>query len=279
MIAISQIVAISNQTYTFYVYVYKGVPFYVYLYKGDLTVPLNSKAAKLKADSADPYLRVRHLLVRGHIRPGTRASESSLAAHLDVSRTPVREAIRRLLAEGLLVADGGGARPRIAAAPVGTADAEDLYQAVGALDGIVARRVDRLSISARKALAAEMRARHAAFRHATQGRPLDYDVVFKRHKAFHTALHDACATPTLRAMIDFLQPRLDRYEWLYANFMTPNLTATLVEHAAIIRAVAAGDAGAAERAVRANAFNGGARLVKALEAIARTDESTYRDDT
>lgn len=67
--------------------------------------------------------------------------------------------------------------------------------------------------------------------------------------------------------------------WLYANFMTPNLNATLVEHAAIIRAVAAGDAGAAERAVRANAFNGGARLVKALDAIARADESTYRDDT
>jgi hypothetical protein len=31
--------------------------------------------------------------------------------------------------------------------------------------------------------------------------------------------------------------------------------------------------------VRANAFNGGARLVKALEAIARADESTYGDDT
>jgi DNA-binding GntR family transcriptional regulator len=242
-------------------------------------VPSNSQAEKLKAHSTDPYFRVRHLLVRGHIRPGTRESESSLAARLDVGRTPVREAIRRLLAEGLLVADGGGARPRIAAAPVGAADAEDLYQAVGALDGIVARRVDRLSLAARKSLAAEMRARHAAFRKATRARILDYDVVFKRHKAFHTALRDACATPTLRAMIDFLQPRLDRYEWLYANFMTPNLNATLVEHAAIIRAVAAGDAGAAERAVRANAFNGGARLVKALDAIARADESTYRDDT
>jgi DNA-binding GntR family transcriptional regulator len=252
---------------------------YVYVYQGDLTVPTNSHAAKPQADSADPYLRVRHLLVRGHIRPGARASESSLATHLDVSRTPVREAIRRLLAEGLLVADGGGARPRIAAAPVGTADAEDVYQAAGALEGIVARRVDRLSLAARKSLVAEMRARHAAFRLATQARKLDYDVVFKRHNAFHTALHDACAGPTLRAMIDSLQPRLDRYEWLYANFLAPNLGATLVEHAAIIRAVAAGDAGAAERAVRTNAFNGGARLVKALEAIARTDESTYGDDT
>ena len=173
------------------------------------------------------------------------------------------------------MADGGGARPRIAAAPVGTADAEDLYQAVGALDGIVARRLDRLSPSARKSLAAEMRARHTAFRKATRARVLDYDLVFNLHKAFHTSLHDACATPTLRAMIDFLQPRLDRYEWLYAHFMTPNLQATLDEHAMIIRAVAAGDARAAERAVRANAFNGGARLVKALEAIARSSDSAF----
>jgi DNA-binding GntR family transcriptional regulator len=257
----------------------KTYTFYVYVCKGDLTVPLKSQAAKLQADSADPYLRVRHLLVRGHIRPGTRASESSLAAHLNVSRTPVREAIRRLLAEGLLVADGGGARPRIAAAPVGAADAEDLSSGVGVLDGLVARRIDRLSLAARKTLAAEMRARHAAFRRATQGHTLDFGVVFQRHKEFHTALHDACAGPTLRAMIDFFQPRLDRYEWLYAHFMAPNLNATLVEHAAILRAVAAGDGKAAERAVRANAFNGGARLVKALEAIARADEGTYRDET
>ncbi len=260
--------SLPKQTYTFYVYLFKG-----------RTVPRKSQTAKLKADSADPYLRVRHLLVRGHIRPGARASEASLAKHLNVSRTPVREAIHRLLAEGLLVADGGGARPRIAAAPGSVADAEDLYQAVGALDGIVARRVDRLSLAARKSLAAEMRARHAAFRDAIHGRALDYDVVFQRHKAFHTALHDACAGPTLRAMIDLFQPRLDRYEWLYAHFMAPNVNATLVEHAAILRAVAAGDGRAAERAVRANAFNGGARLVKALESIARTDEGIYRDRT
>src|ERR1700749_4170268 len=208
-------------------------------------MPPKSQAAKLTVDPGDPYLRVRHLLVRGHIRPGARASEASLAAQLKVSRTPVREAIHRLLAEGLLVVDGGGARPRIAAAPVGTADAEDLYQAVGALDGIVARRIDRLSLAEKKTLIAEMRARHAAFRRATRARVLDYDVVFQRHKAFHTALHDACAGPTLRAMIDFFQPRLDRYEWVYAHFMAPNLNATLVEHAAILRAVAAGDGRAA----------------------------------
>ena len=236
-------------------------------------MPSRSRAVKPPAGSADPYLRVRQLLVRGDIRPGTRASESSLAAHLDVSRTPVREAIHRLLAEGLLVVDGGGARPRIAAAPVGIVDAEDVYQAAGALEGIAARRLDRLSLAARKALTAELRARHATFQQATRARKLDFDVVFQRHNAFHTALHDACAGPALRGMIDLLQPRLDRYEWLYANFMVPNLNATLVEHAAIIRAVAAGDAAAAERAVRANAFNGGARLVKALEAIARANES------
>lgn len=241
-------------------------------------MPTKPRTTKALTNSADPYLRVRHLLVRGHIQPGARASESSLATHLDVSRTPVREAIHRLLAEGLLVVDGGGARPRIAAAPVGTADAEDVYQAAGALEGIVARRLDRLSLAARKSLAAELRARHATFRRATQERVLDFDVVFKRHNAFHTALHDACATPTLRAMIDSLQPRLDRYEWLYANYMTPNLKATLVEHAAIIRAVTAGDARAAERAVRANGFNGGARLVKAIETIARTNASIYGDD-
>ena len=88
-----------------------------------------------------PIATLRRLLIGGTIPPGARVTEADLSVRLRVSRTPVREAMRRLLAEGLLVADGGGARPRMAAAPVGPADVGELYQAAGALEGIVARGV------------------------------------------------------------------------------------------------------------------------------------------
>ena len=63
-----------------------------------------------------------------------------------------------------------------------------------------------------------------------------------------------------------MRPRLDRYEWLYAPLIGPDFTATFSEHAAIVSAVRAGGAAAAERAVRANWFNGGDRLAAVLSS-------------
>ena len=224
-----------------------------------------------RARPRDAYVHLRRLLIRGSIPPGARVSEADLSVRLRVSRTPVREAMRRLLTEGLLVTDGGGARPRMASAPVGPADVVELYQAAGALEGIVARRVGTLSPADRRRLASDMRQRDAAFRVATRQRPVDFDALFERHDAFHRALHDACAGSTIRALFDTLRPRLDRYEWLYAPLIGPDFSATYAEHTAIVDAVRDGSAAAAERAVRANWFNGGDRLAGVL---ARTDHTT-----
>jgi DNA-binding GntR family transcriptional regulator len=224
------------------------------------------RAATVVPRPADAYVHLRRLLVGGGIPPGTRVTEAELSARLRVSRTPVREAMRRLLAEGLLVADGGGARPRMAAAPVGPADVVELYQAAGALEGIVARGVTALSLADRRRLADDMRRRDVAFRAATRRRPLDYDLLFERHDAFHRALHDACAGATIRALFETMRSRLDRYEWLYAPLIGPDFSATYAEHAAIIAAVRDGGPVAAERAVRANWFNGGDRLASVLAA-------------
>lgn len=48
------------------------------------------------------YNGIRELIISEEIKPGELLSENQIAAYLDMSRTPVREAIRRLEAEGLL---------------------------------------------------------------------------------------------------------------------------------------------------------------------------------
>ena len=210
------------------------------------------------------YARLRHLVVRGSLAPASRIAESDLATRLGISRTPAREAMRRLLAEGLLVRDGGGERPRLAVAPVGPADVVELYDAAGALEGVAVRSVSALEETERRALVARLRECEASFRRATNKRPLDYDELFERHNAFHDALMNACAGPATRALLDALRPRLDRYEWLYAPVIGPDFSDTFAEHAAVITAVKAGDGAASERALRRNWMRGGRRLAKAL---------------
>ena len=48
------------------------------------------------------YERIRQLVLEGDIAPGTRLGQVELAERLGISRTPVREALRRLTAEGLV---------------------------------------------------------------------------------------------------------------------------------------------------------------------------------
>ncbi|HEU4697585.1 MAG TPA: GntR family transcriptional regulator [Gemmatimonadales bacterium] len=210
------------------------------------------------------YGRLREAIVRGRLRPGARVTEAEAAERLGVSRTPVREALDRLQREGLLVPDGGGARPRLAVAPLAAEAVADLYQAAGALEGVAARRVAELSAAARRELAEALRAADAAFRVEADAAAPDLDRLFDLHAAFHETLMAACAGPPIRALLETLRPQLDRYEWAYAPAMERAFAPTYAEHAAITRAAGAGDANAAEAAVRANWFNGGARLARAL---------------
>lgn len=53
------------------------------------------------------YDELRRAILRGVLAPGTRLVESKIAAEVGVSRTPVREAVSRLVAQGFVKEDGG----------------------------------------------------------------------------------------------------------------------------------------------------------------------------
>ncbi|HEX6988173.1 MAG TPA: GntR family transcriptional regulator, partial [Bacillota bacterium] len=54
------------------------------------------------------YQTLRGALLQGRFEPGARLTESRLATELGVSRTPIREAVRQLQQDGLLVTDEQG---------------------------------------------------------------------------------------------------------------------------------------------------------------------------
>lgn len=213
------------------------------------------------------YDKVRALIVRGRLLPGMRVTEADVAKELQVSRTPAREALRRLRQERLLVPTGAsdGAKVRLVVPPMTAGEVRELYAAAGALEGVIARNVTDHDADERRALAGELAKAQAAFRReATKRRP-DWDQLFELHNAFHELLRTRLAGPRLRLLLDGLRPHLDRYEYFYGPLHRSGFEATFEEHDAIIAAIESGRADAAERAVRANWFNGADRLAKIVE--------------
>jgi DNA-binding GntR family transcriptional regulator len=213
----------------------------------------------------DPYDALKAMVVRGHIAPGLRLTENDIAARMGVSRTPAREALRRLHADGLLVVTGTGRRTELAVAPLTREDLVEVYEAMAALEGMAARRVERLSAGDRRALAARMRAAELELEAAARADAGAHDRLFELHNAFHRELVQAAAGQRIRELLAVMAPQADRYEWMYAPMVGPDHTPTFTEHRAVLDAVRAGTADDAEAAVRANWLNSATRLLAALD--------------
>lgn len=214
---------------------------------------------------ADAYGALKAGIVRGHIPPGVRLTENDVAARLNVSRTPAREALRRLQADGLLVVAGGGRRTELSVAPLTREDLTEVYEAMAALEGMVARRAARMPAAERRALAARMRRAELALEAVAAEAPHAYDRMFQAHDAFHAEMVRTCGGGRMGELLGVMAPQAARYEWMYAPVVGPDHTPTFREHRAIVVALRCGTEDDAERTVRANWLNGAARLLAALE--------------
>lgn len=84
-------------------------------------------------DSERVYERVRQAIIEGEYEPGSRLVEQRVAEDLDVSRTPVREAVRRLESEGLVIVERNrGAQVR----PLSESEIADLYAVRARLESL-----------------------------------------------------------------------------------------------------------------------------------------------
>jgi DNA-binding GntR family transcriptional regulator len=81
------------------------------------------------------YRLLRHAIASRALMPGTRAVEAALAEQLQVSRTPVRDALRRLESDGLLVRTGNGSLEVVGLTPP---EIDDIFRVRGELDRLVA---------------------------------------------------------------------------------------------------------------------------------------------
>lgn len=151
---------------------------------------------------------IRAAVARGELRAGAPVREEEWAGRLSLSRTPVREAINRLVLEGLLVRDGRTAyvfQPSID-------DLLDIYDMRIALETLAARRAaERGGPELANGLMERYdRIKSAHRSERTEALAADDDW-FLDHEEFHNFLFAGAESPRLSAMIQMLRSQSEPY--------------------------------------------------------------------
>lgn len=146
----------------------------------------------------DAYQRLIGEIRAGTLRPGDRLLETELAERLGISRTPVREAIRRLEADGLVVhVPRSGAAIRV----LDYTEITELYEMRTVLEGTAARLAARASSDVELI---EMETLNAEMAKAENDGPRLYEL----NRQFHRVILDAARNRYLAHSINALQKTL-----------------------------------------------------------------------
>lgn len=208
------------------------------------------------------YQKLLDAIRSGELKPGQRIREVELAGWLKISRTPVREAIRRLESEGLVqsVAHKG-----MVVAELDYQAVMELYQMREVLEGTAA------ALAAKHASEAEIYALREIF---NQEVALTDDPAAQalKNQAFHNALYHAAHNRYLLKSLNSLRDSLTLLGATTYQVSGRNQQA-LEEHERILDAIAKGDSVAAEHAARdhiRSAQQARIRLINNIDSTART---------
>jgi DNA-binding GntR family transcriptional regulator len=198
----------------------------------------------------DAYDRLKTQLLRGEFPLNVRLSESRLAQHLKVSRTPVREALRRLASEALIEPHpDGGFRPAVPDTTV----IRELYELRAALELEALQRPGRAGRRHDPAILEPLRERWRAFaRGVAAGTPPEPSPDFVLHdESFHVSLSLAAGNRSATDMLRQVNERI-RVVRMHDFLLPERIELTVTEHLEIVELVLTGDVLAAESAFSAH---------------------------
>jgi DNA-binding GntR family transcriptional regulator len=182
---------------------------------------------------------IADMIVTGVMSPGDKLDEISLATRFDVSRTPVREALRQLCAMGLV-----GREPNRSAIVTNVSEhhLHSMFEAMAELEAICARlSAQRMTIDERHAMEAEHR---ASMQLVHRGAEEDYAA---HNTDFHSRLYRGAHNDHIYDLVTQTRARLAPFR--RAQFRLPGrLAKSYDEHDVIVTAIMRADAAAAGQA-------------------------------
>jgi DNA-binding GntR family transcriptional regulator len=217
--------------------------------------PTRPGSRLLNGDRA--YAEIKRRILDNEMQAGAQFLELELAALLDMSRTPVREAMVRLAEEGMVEI-----RPRhgMRILPVSAADMREIYQILITLEATAAE------LAAEKGLTPNQLAKLTAAV-ADMDRAMDEDNLrdwAAADERFHLLLVEYCGNARLRGLVGTFWDQSHRARMATLT-LRPKPVDSNKDHAAVIEAIARRDPEAARRIHREHRIRAGRTLVAILE--------------
>ncbi|MCI2416629.1 GntR family transcriptional regulator [Saccharopolyspora sp. K220] len=194
-----------------------------------------------KSDVA--YVELRKLILTGVLLPGSRLAQHELAGSLDMSITPLREAIRRLSSEGLVDLD---AHRDARVARMSATEARQLFEVRLSLDPSAAE------LAATRRTDEDVAAMRTAVKRLLPVTRTWGEEALTAHREFHRALYLASHNDVLIRLLDDLWDKSDRYRRVGLELPPGDepRTRDLEEHHQILELVLAGDGPGAAQLMR-----------------------------
>jgi len=183
--------------------------------------------------------RLRQRIVEGQLAPGAKLGERELSEQLQVSRTPLREAIRMLAAEGLveLLPNRGAVVLQLS-----ERDVSDTFEVIAGLEGqsgeLAAARIDAAQLAEIRALHYEMLAAYTR---------RDLSTYYRLNALIHNAINAAAGNAVLTQTYRQVNARLQALRFR-SNFDERKWARAVDEHERMVALLAARD-GAGLRAL------------------------------
>lgn len=202
------------------------------------------------------FKTLREAILKGDLAPGERLMEIKLANQLGVSRTPIREAIRKLELEGLVVMV-----PRKGAevAKITEKDLRDVLEVRASLEELaISLACERITDEK----IAELKAALEQFRTVIKGQ--DVTKIAEMDVAFHDVIFEATQNARLVQMVNNLREQMYRYRLEYLkDFSTHNRLDE--EHVQIFEAVSERDSARAKALIHEHIYNQEVTVVKNIQ--------------
>ena len=195
--------------------------------------------------------RVRDMIIEGRLAPGDQVNESRLCAELGVSRTPMREAIRTLSGEGLIVLRPG--RSTIVRAFTAE-EARDMLDVIVEMEALAGQKACENATDAQIAEIASVHDQMLA--HYEKSERLAY---YKLNQQIHSMIVEASGNATLSEMHALLQGRMKRIRFVGHN-APENWQGAVAEHDQMIDALKIRDGRALAEVLRRHIGNTWSRV-------------------